>query len=154
MEGINSIPNIPCSNSSAVNKKYIDDKTSKIIIYKDLHFKSVGRTTVWGQVSTAGFPFLPLEIINPNSKTVITILSISSDKDTRTSKQSGLLDSTIKILLKYYTDDGTTKGSGEVTVGTFKMSDFRYHEITDGTSTAIFYPVNMFYHTAFQIIQI
>ena len=72
-----------------------------------------------------GGKFLPLEIINSNSKTVITILSISSDKDTRTSKQSGLLDSTIKILLKYYTDDGMT------------------NEITDGNSTAIVYPVNI-----------
>ena len=54
----------PTSPSSAVNKKYVDDKRSKIISYKDFHFKSVGRTTIWGQVSTAGFPFLPLEIIN------------------------------------------------------------------------------------------
>ena len=128
------------------NKRYVDDKTSKIIIYKDIHFKSVGRTTGWDQVSTAGFPFLPLEIIiNSNSKTVITVLSIPSDKDTRTSKQSGLLDSTIKILLKYYMDDGTAKSFGEVTIGNFKMSDFRYHEITDGTSTAIVYVVNIKY---------
>ena len=42
-------------------------------------------------------------------------------------------------------DDGTTKSLGEVTVGTFKMSDFRYHEITDGTSMAIVYPVNIKY---------
>ena len=97
-----------------------------LTIYKDLHFKSVGRTAVWGQVPTTGFPFLPLEIINPNSKTVITILSISSDKDTRTSKQSA--------------NDGTTKSSGEV-----RMSDFRYHEVTDGTLTSIVYPVNIKY---------
>ena len=118
------IPNIRYSGSSAVNKKYVDDKTSKIIIYKDLHFKSVGRTTVWGQVSTVGFPFLPLSTPNPNSKTTITILSLSSDKDTRPSKQSGLLESTIKILMKYYADDSTTKSSGEVTIGIFKVSDF------------------------------
>ena len=140
------IPDIPYSNSSSVvNKKYVDDKASKVIIYRYLHFTSVGRNTAWGQESTTGFPFLPLGIINPNSKSVLTILSISSDKDTRTSKPSGLLDSTIKILLKYYTDDGTTKGSGEVTVGTFKMTDFRHHEITDGTVTSVVYPVNIKY---------
>ena len=54
---INNIPNIPYSNSSAVNKKYVDDKTSKVTINKDLHFKPLGRTTVLGQVSTIGFPF-------------------------------------------------------------------------------------------------
>ena len=56
-----------------------------------------------------------------------------------------MLDSTIEILIKYYTDDGTTKCSGQVTVGTFKMSDFRHHEITDGSTTSIVYPVNIKY---------
>ena len=84
-----------------------------------------------------------LQTLSPTSKSVVTILSISCDKDTRTSKPSGLLDSTIQIFIKYYTDDGTTKGLGEVTVGTFKMSDFRYHEITDGVETTIVYPTNI-----------
>ena len=44
----------PTSPSSTVKKKKVDDKTSNIISYKDLHFKSVARTTVWGQVSTFG----------------------------------------------------------------------------------------------------
>ena len=37
------------------------------------------------------------------------------------------------------------EGSGQVTVGTFKMSDFRYHEVTDGSETTIVYPVNIKY---------
>ena len=135
-----------------VSKKYVDDRyaelkkeVSRIIIYRELHFKGLKRTTVWGQESSVGFPFLPLQTLNPNSKSVITILSISSDKDTRTSKSSGLLDSTIQIFIKYYTDDGITKSSGQVTVGTFKMSDFRYHEVTDGKETSVVYPVNIKY---------
>ena len=47
--------------------------------------------------------------------------------------------------MKYYTDDGTTKDSGQVTIGTFRMSDFRHHEITDGGITSIVYPVNIKY---------
>ena len=47
--------------------------------------------------------------------------------------------------MKYYADDGTTKSSGEVVIGTFKMSDLRYHEITDGSSIAVVYPVNIKY---------
>ena len=141
--GISDFVNI---DSAVVNKKYIDNKTSKITIYKELHFKSVGRTTVWGQFSTPGFPFLPSEIYNLNSKTIITILSISSDTDARTASQrSGLLDSTIKISIKYYADDGTTKSSGEVVIGTFKMSDFRHHEVTDGSSIAVVFPMNVKY---------
>ena len=53
---------------------------------------------VWGQVPTVGFPFSPLSMPNPNSKTTTTVLSISSDPDSRISTKSGLLDSTIKIL--------------------------------------------------------
>ena len=63
------------NSSSVVNKKYVDDKVaaslnkaSKIIIYKELLFKELKRTAVWGQESTVGFPSLPLEIINPSSK--------------------------------------------------------------------------------------
>ena len=72
------IPNIPLSNPDSVVNKYIDDinteltskvsKLSKIITYKELHFKGLKRTTVWGQESGGGFPFLPLQILNPNSK--------------------------------------------------------------------------------------
>ena len=114
--GISDFVNV---DSAVVNKKYVDNEPSKVTIYKELHFKSVGRTTVWGQFSTPGFPFLPFEIFNPNSKTIITILSIS---DSRTASQrSGLLDSTIKISMKSYADDGTTKSSGEVVIGIFKM---------------------------------
>ena len=42
---------------------------------------------------------------------------------------------------------------GEATIGTFKMSDFRHHEVTDGTLTSIVYPVNinMFYLVRYQI---
>ena len=147
------IPDVPYLNlSSVVNKKYVDNieselmvKINKVTVYRDLHFTGLGRSTVWGQIPTKGFPFLPLEVSNVGSKSVITILSISANKDNRNNRKSGLLDSTIKISLKYYTDDGTTKGSGEVVVGTFKMSDFRYHEITDGSETSVVYPVNIKY---------
>ena len=120
---INNIPDIRYSNSSAVNKKYVDHKASKITIYKELHFKSVGRSAVWGHVVMVGFPFMPLQILNPNSNMVITILSISSDKDTRSSKPSGLLDSTIRIPMRSYADYRKTKSSGDTTISVFKMSD-------------------------------
>ena len=139
-KNIIGIPDVTFSNRNvAVNKGYIDDnianavkEAKKVKIYKEFHFKELKRTVVWGQESTVGFPFIPLQTLNPGSKSIVTILSISSDKDTRTSKSSGLLDSNIQLLMKYYTDDGTTKDSGQVTIGTFKMSDFKHHEITDG----------------------
>ena len=69
-----------------------------------------------------------------------------SDSDGKTlAELSGLLDSTVKISMKYYTDDGTTKGSGETTIEIFRMSDFRHHENVDGSVTAIVYPTNIQY---------
>ena len=76
MDGRNiiGVPDVPYSNSdSVVNKKYVDNVKSdltvnKIIIYKDLHFTDLGRSTVWGQIPTKGFAFLPLEVRNVNSK--------------------------------------------------------------------------------------
>ena len=147
------IPDVMFSNCNVVNKGYIDNiastlkQANKIIIYKELHFKEVKNATVWGQDSTTGSPIIPLQTLNIGSKSVVTILSISSDKETRTKppnkRPSGLLDFTIQIFMRYYTDDGTTKGSGQVKIGTFKMSDFRYHEFTDGADTCIVYPVNI-----------
>ena len=57
MNNITNISDLVRSDSSIVNKMYVDDKSSKITIYENLHFKSIKRTTVWSQVILSGNPF-------------------------------------------------------------------------------------------------
>ena len=84
-----------------------------------------------------GNPTLPLQVLNPSSKAVITIETISSDRWKEFYALPGLLDSNVKIVIKYYTDDGTTKSTREVTIGIYTMNNYRHHEIMDGAGTII-----------------
>ena len=80
---ITNIPDIVSVNSAVVNKKYVDDKISKISFYQDFQFTQLGRTIAWGRIS-GGNPVMPMRILNLNSKTIITIETISSDTKGKT----------------------------------------------------------------------